>query len=157
MILQFLQLSLHAYCLHNPNPSEPLKDGYLKLSLMEIIKLPPTSFSGPSVKPPQSLLAGFPTACFRGLFREHFCLRCFRGSSAKGISSLLCHPSKFGKELPQAKCFHESFRELLRAQWEPPLFGSCRRPISDVISVSNSRSSNAYFLELPQYLRFRVC
>ena len=38
--------------------------------------------------------------------------------------------------LPQAKCFRKSFRDLPLAKWEP-LLGSCRQPVSDVISVSN--------------------
>ena len=59
------------------------------INLMEIRKLPPASFRGPSAKPPQRLLVGFPTPCFRGALPRTFSSKVLPGSSAKGISSLL--------------------------------------------------------------------
>ena len=101
-------------------PHGPIKDKCI--NFMGTRKLPLAS-------PLRRLVAGFPTLCFRGLFRKRFRLKCFRGAFAKGILKI-----KKKRASARASAGEVLPRNLPRAQWEA-LLRICCRPISEVISV----------------------
>ena len=82
--------------------------------------------------------AGFLTPSFRRLLRGRLRLSCFRGASAKGVSSLRCYPSK-------TQAVQKSFRKSFR-----------KRSDSAKASTSFRLHSGNYFSEVlaGQFLKF---